>query len=43
MKHPTLRRLGHSATFVRVTVVIAWISMVAMLSMFARILDGMIS
>ncbi len=42
MKHPTLRRLAHNVTFVRVTLVVAWISMVAMLSLLALILDGMI-
>ena len=41
-KHPTLRRLAHSATFVRMTVVVAWTSMVAMLSLLALILDRMI-
>ena len=43
MRHPTLRRLAHNAVFVRVTLVVAWISMVAMLSMLALILDGLIS
>jgi hypothetical protein len=42
MKHPTLRRLAHNVTFVRVTLVVAWISMVALLSSLALILDGMI-
>ena len=41
-EHPTLRRLAHSVTFVRVTVVVAWISTVAMLSLLALILDRMI-
>ena len=41
-KHPTLLRLAHNVTFVRVTVVVAWISsMAAMLSMLALILAGM--
>ena len=42
MKHPTLRRLAHNVTFVRVTLVVAWISTVAMLSLIALILDSMI-
>jgi hypothetical protein len=42
MNHPTLRRLAHNATFVRVTLVVAWISMVALLSMLALILDHVI-
>jgi hypothetical protein len=41
MKLPTLHRLAHNVTFVRVTLVVAWISMVAMLSLLALILDGM--
>jgi hypothetical protein len=41
-EHPTLRRLAHSVTFVRVTIVVAWISMVTMLSLFALILDRVI-
>ena len=39
-KHPMLGRLARNATFVRVTVVVAWItSMVAMLSMVALIMS----
>ncbi len=36
----TLRRLAHSITFVRVTVVVGWISMVAIVALLALILDG---
>lgn len=39
-KHPMLGRLAHNVTFVRVTVVAAWISsVVAMLSMVRLILS----
>ena len=42
VKHPALLRLVHNVTFVRVTVVVAWISsLVAMLSVLALILAGM--
>ena len=42
VKHPTLLRLVHNPTFVRVTVVVAWISStVAMLSVLALILASM--
>lgn len=42
-KHPTVGRLAHNVTFVRVTVVVAWISsMVAMLAM-VRLILSMIS
>ncbi len=41
MKHPTLRRLTHNVAFVRGTIAVAWISMVALLSLFALLLDGM--
>jgi hypothetical protein len=41
MKHPTLLRLAHNVTFVRVIVVVAWVlSTVAMLSTVALILAG---
>jgi hypothetical protein len=39
-EHSTLRRLAHSVTFVRVTVVVGWISMVAIVALLARLLDG---
>jgi hypothetical protein len=42
-KHPMLGRLAHNVTFVRVTLVVAWISMVAVLAVLGLILDGMIS
>ena len=43
-KFSTLRRLAHNVIVVRVTVVVAWISMVGgMLSLLALILDGLVS
>ena len=39
-QHSTLRRLACSVAFVRVTVVVGWISMVAMVALLALILDG---
>ena len=42
MNHPTLRRLTQNVMFVRVTLVVAWISMVALLSVLALILDHVI-
>ena len=38
-----LGRLAHNVTFVRVTLVVAWIAMVAVLAILGLILDGMIS
>lgn len=37
---PTLRRLALNTTIVRVTLVVAWLAMVALLSLFAVFLDG---
>ena len=39
-EHPTLRRLAQSVTFVRVTVVVGWISMVAIVALLALVLGG---
>ena len=39
-EHPTLRRLAHSVTFVRVMVVVGWISMVAIVALLALTLGG---
>ena len=41
MTHPTLRRAAQNVTFVRVTLAAAWISMVALLSLFALFLGDM--
>ena len=40
MKNATLRHLAHNIIVVRVTVAVGWLSMVALLSLFALILDG---
>jgi len=42
-KDPMLGRLAHNVAFVRVTLVVAWISMVAALAILGVILDGIIS
>ncbi len=42
MKHPTLRHLTHNVVFVRVTLAVGWIAMVALLSLLALVLDGRI-
>jgi len=36
-----LGRLAHNVTFVRVTLVVAWISMVTLLALLGLILNGM--
>jgi hypothetical protein len=40
MKDPTLHRLAHNVTIVRVVLAVGWIAMVALLSLLAMILDG---
>jgi hypothetical protein len=42
MKHPSLRHLSHNVVFVRVTLAVGWIAMVALLSLLALVLDGRI-
>jgi hypothetical protein len=42
-KYPMLGRLAHNVTFVRVTLVVAWISMVALLAILGLILGRVIS
>ena len=42
-KYPTLGRLARNVTFVRVTLVVAWISMVTLLAILGLILDRVIS
>ena len=40
MKDPTLHRLAHNVTIVRMVLAVGWIAMVALLSLLAMILDG---
>ena len=42
-QHSTLRRLACSVAFVRVTVVVGWISMVAIVALLALVLDRTLS
>jgi hypothetical protein len=40
MKDPTLRRLAQNVYFVRVTIVVGWIAMMALLSLLGLIVGG---